>query len=41
MKQGESYIKTNVDFLQQLWTEDAIPKGATADAGGLYPSIPR
>ena len=42
-KQGESYIKTNGDFLQKLWAVDAIPKGAilgTADEVGLYQSIP-
>ena len=43
MKQGESYIKGNGDFLEKLKRVEGIPKAAilvTADVVGLYPSIP-
>ena len=43
MKQGESYIKDNGDFLEKLKRVEQIPKEAiliTADVVGLYPSIP-
>ena len=43
MKQGESFIKDTGDFLEKLKRAGEIPKGAilvTADAVGLYPSIP-
>ena len=42
MKQGESYIKDNGDFLEKLKRVEGIPKGTilvTADVVGLYPSI--
>ena len=42
MKQGNSYIKDTGDFLEKLRIGE-IPQGAilvTADAVGLYPSIP-
>ena len=43
MKQGESYIKDNGDFLEKLKRVEGIPKGTilvTADVVRLYPSIP-
>ena len=43
MKQGELYIKDTRDFPKKLKAVDEISKGAilvTADAVGLYPSIP-
>ena len=43
MKQKESYIKETGDFLAKLIAAGEVVKGAillTADAVGLYPSIP-
>ena len=43
MQKGKSYIKDSGDFINKLKSLQNIPEGAilvTADAVGLYPSIP-